>query len=136
MALFAPMVPFKHQAESRGQFTLYIAFFNASGAFFSDWGYVHEQRAAAICEAVTRPSMRFVKIRSVGNQAALMRHKVRETLVDQRTQIFNCLRGNLAEIGVIAAQGPGHVQALAALLCKGDPSIPSAVVAALLPWVT
>ena len=52
--------------------------------------YVRRQKndaadAAAICEAVTRPSMRFVPIRSVSNQAILMFHKVRELLVSQRT---------------------------------------------------
>ena len=65
--------------------------------------YVKRQKndaadAAAICEAVTRPSMRFVALRSIDNQAVLMYHKVRETLVRQRTQILNSLRGHLAEI--------------------------------------
>jgi transposase len=45
--------------------------------------------AAAICEAVTRPSMRFVAVRSLENQATLMRHKTREMLVSQRTQLLN-----------------------------------------------
>src|SRR3982750_3917407 len=74
-------------------------------------GYVKRSKndaadAAAICEAVTRPSMRFVAVRSIGNQAILMHHKVRELLVAQRTQLLNALRGHLAEIGIIAAQGP------------------------------
>ena len=80
--------------------------------------YVRRQKndaadAAAICEAVTRPSMRFVPIRSIGNQAILMHHKVRELLVSQRTQLLNALRGHLAEVGIIAAQGrmePTHWQ--------------------------
>jgi transposase len=55
--------------------------------------YVKRQKndaadAEAICEAVTRPSMRFVKVRSIDNQAALMHHKVREMLVRQRTQVL------------------------------------------------
>ncbi len=79
--------------------------------------------------------MRFVKIRSVDNQAVLMHHKVRETLVRQRTQILNSLRGHLAEIGIIAAQGPSHAHALANLLRERDASIPPAVAAALLPLV-
>ena len=71
--------------------------------------YIRRQKndaadAAAICEAVTRPSMRFVGVRSLENQAALMRHKTREMLVSQRTQLLNGLRGHLTEIGVIAAQ--------------------------------
>jgi len=56
--------------------------------------YIRRQKndaadAAAICEAVTRPSMRFVGVRSLENQAALMRHKAREMLVSQRTQLRN-----------------------------------------------
>jgi transposase len=72
--------------------------------------YVRRQKndaadAAAICEAVARPSMRFVAVRSVDNQAELMRHKAREMLVSQRTQLLNGVRGHLGEIGVIAPQG-------------------------------
>jgi len=61
--------------------------------------------------------------------------KVRETMVRQRTQILNSLRGHLAEIGIIAAQGPSNAYALAKLLREGDASIPRAVAAALLPLV-
>jgi transposase len=73
--------------------------------------YVRRQKndaadAAGICEAVTRPSMRFTGVRTLENQAALMHHKAREMLVAQRTQLINALRGHLAEIGVIAARGP------------------------------
>jgi transposase len=81
--------------------------------------------AAAICEAVTRPSMRFVPIGTIDNQAVLMRHKVREILVSQRTQLLNALRGHLAEIGIVAAQGPNGADALAATILKGDSSIPA-----------
>ena len=67
--------------------------------------YIRRQKndasdAAAICEAVTRPAMRFVGVRSLENQAALMRHKTREMLVSQRTQLLNALRGHLTEVGV------------------------------------
>jgi len=80
--------------------------------------YVRRQKndaadAAGICEAVTRPSMRFVGVRTLENQAALMHHKVRELLVAQRTQLINALRGHLAEIGVIAAQGLKNARELA-----------------------
>jgi transposase len=73
--------------------------------------YVRRQKnvaadAAAICEAVTRPSMGFVPIRAIDNQAVLMHDKVRELLVSQRTRLLNALRGHLAEVGTIAAQGP------------------------------
>jgi len=102
--------------------------------------YVRRQKndasdAAAICEAVTRPSMRFVGVRSLANQASLMRHKVREMLVAQRTQLLNGLRGHLAEIGVIAAQGPRYARALADRIETGDESIPLAVSDALAPLV-
>ena len=60
--------------------------------------------AAAIYEALSRPGLRFVKVRSIANQAVLMQHKAREMLAAQRTQLFNGLRGHLAEVGVIAAQ--------------------------------
>lgn len=64
-----------------------------------------------------------------------MHHKVREMLVRQRTQILNGLRGHLAEIGIIAAQGPSQARALAHILRQGDASIPPAVATALLPLV-
>jgi transposase len=102
--------------------------------------YVRRQKndaadAAAICEAVTRPSMRFVPVRSVENQAVLMRHKVRELLVAQRTQLLNALRSHLAEIGIIAAQGPNNARALAVLVMEGDDMVPAVVRSALLPVV-
>jgi transposase len=61
--------------------------------------------AEAICEAVTRPSMRFVPIKSEDQQSVLLIHRARELLVRQRTQLVNALRGHLAEFGVIAAKG-------------------------------
>ena len=91
--------------------------------------------AAAICEALSRPGLRFVKVRSVENQAVLMRHKAREMLVGQRTQLLNGLRGHLAEVGVIAAQGAGNMRSLGALIHDGDPAIPEAVRASLMPLV-
>jgi transposase len=83
--------------------------------------YIRRQKndasdAAAICEAVTRPSMRFVGVRSLENQAALMRHKTREMLVSQRTQLLNALRGPLTEVGVIAPQGLRFSRELAELI--------------------
>ena len=61
--------------------------------------------AAACCEAVQRPSMRFVPARSVENQAELMRHRARELLSGHRVALLNALRGHLAEIGVVAPEG-------------------------------
>jgi Transposase len=82
--------------------------------------------AAGICEAVTRPSMRFVGVRTLENQAALMHHKTREMLVAQRTQLINALRGHLAEIGVIAAQGLRNARELAGLIqAEDDETIPA-----------
>jgi transposase len=91
--------------------------------------------AAAIHEALGRPGLRFVKVRSVENQAVLMQHKAREMLVAQRTQLLNGLRGHLAEIGVIAAQGTCNMRSLGALIHEGDAAIPAAVRASLLPLV-
>ena len=70
--------------------------------------------AAAICEAATRPSMRFVPIKSEEQQAVLIMHRARDLLVRQRTQLINALRGHLAEFGLIEAQGPSHVRRLLA----------------------
>jgi transposase len=102
--------------------------------------YIRRQKndaadAAAICEAVTRPSMRFVAARSLMNQATLMRHKTREMLVSQRTQLLNGLRGHLTEVGVVAAQGPRHARELAGLVEACDETIPFEVCEALAPLV-
>jgi transposase len=61
--------------------------------------------AAAICEAVTRPSMQFVPIKTKEQQTALMLHRTRQLLVRQRTMLSNALRGHLAELGVVSAKG-------------------------------
>ena len=56
--------------------------------------------AEAVCEAVTRPTMRFVPVKSPEQQAALSMHRTRDLLVKQRTQLINMIRGLLAEFGV------------------------------------
>jgi transposase len=61
--------------------------------------------AAAICEAVTRPSMRFVAVKTKEQQAALMLHRARQLLVRQRTMLSNAIRGHLSELGIISAKG-------------------------------
>ncbi len=61
--------------------------------------------AEAICEAVTRPTMRFVPVKSCERQALLMQHKTRDLLVRQRTALINALRGHLAEFGIVTSQG-------------------------------
>jgi transposase len=69
--------------------------------------------AEAIAEAVTRPTMRFVAVKSSEQQAALMLHRVRELLVRQRTMLATALRAHLAEFGIIAPQGIHRVEKLA-----------------------
>ena len=56
--------------------------------------------AEAICEAVTRPNMRFVPIKTEDQQAALMLHKARELLMRQQTMLVNALRAHMAELGM------------------------------------
>lgn len=69
--------------------------------------------AEAICEAVTRPTMRFVPIKSREQQAALFLHRTRDLLVKQRTQAVNMMRGQLAEFGVNIPQGLDRARTLA-----------------------
>ena len=66
-----------------------------------------------------RPGQRFVALRSIDNQAAVMRHRVREQLVGQRTALLNALRGHLSEIGLVAAQGAQHAYRLKRMLADG-----------------
>lgn len=82
--------------------------------------------AAAICEAVQRPSMRFVPVKSTEQQAALALHRTRDLLVKQRTQLVNMVRGLLAEFGIETARGLHHALHLAARLSAGDtPGVPA-----------
>lgn len=76
--------------------------------------------AEAICEAVRRPTMTFVPVKSADQQALAMLHGVRETLIGQRTQAINALRGHLSELGVIAPQGLIGLAQLAAIVRDGD----------------
>jgi transposase len=86
--------------------------------------------AEAIAEAVTRPTMRFVPIKSKEQQAALMLHKTRDLLIRQRTMLINALRGHLGEYGIVAARGPAGVRtALASVRERHDALPPSAVAA-------
>jgi transposase len=76
--------------------------------------------AAAICEAMSRPNMRFVAVKSEDQQVTLMTHKNRELLIKQRTMSVNALRGHLAEFGVIAAKGIRDVEELAERAAAAD----------------
>jgi transposase len=68
--------------------------------------------AAAICEAMSRPGMSFVPVKSSNEQAALMLLKVRDLLLKQRTMLSNAIRGHAAEFGVIGAKGPQKIKTL------------------------
>ena len=88
--------------------------------------------AEAICEAALRPHMRFVAVKSVEQQSARALHRARDLLVRQRTQLGNCLRGLLAEMGVVAAQGAAGLAALLRLVEAGeDPRVPASLYATL-----
>ena len=91
--------------------------------------------AAAICEAATRPSMRFVGVRSLENQGGVDASQDAGDVVSQRTQLLNGLRGHLTEVGVIAAQGPRHARGLAELVEACDETIPFEVCEAPAPLV-
>jgi len=79
--------------------------------------------AAAICEAMARPDMRFVPVKSADDQAVLMLHKSRELLIKQRTMSVNALRGHLAEFGLVVAKGINRVDELLAL-AQADARLP------------
>jgi transposase len=68
--------------------------------------------AEAICEAVRRPTMRFVPAKSPDQQAVLMLHRARALLMRQRTMAVNALRGHLAEFGIVAGQGAKNLREL------------------------
>ncbi len=80
--------------------------------------------AEAITEAVTRPTMRFVAVKSMDQQAILMLHRVRDLLVRQRTMLINALRGHLAEFGIVTARGPAGVKAAIVELHATQDSLP------------
>lgn len=80
--------------------------------------------AAAICEAVGRPHMRFVPIKTPDDQALALSYKTRSLLVAQRTALVNALRAHLAEFGIVARQGPAGSAALVALVRDGDERLP------------
>ena len=80
--------------------------------------------AEAICEAGARPGMRFVPVKSTEQQAQAMVLKVRETLVGQRTQLTNTLRGHAAEFGVVAGKGIKRIAPLLEVIAA-DTTIPA-----------
>jgi transposase len=81
--------------------------------------------AEAICEAVRRPTMRFVPVKSAEQQGRLMQHRARDLLMRQRTQLINALRAHLAELGIAAAQGREGIKELLAIVAQdGDTRLP------------
>ena len=89
--------------------------------------------AEAICEAVGRPSMTFVAAKSVEQQGLWMLHGVRQTLIGQRTQAINAMRGHMGEFGIVAAKGWLGITELAAIVRdEGDARLPATARTALL----
>jgi transposase len=78
--------------------------------------------AEAICEAVRRPTMRFVQVKSAEQQGRLMQHRARDLLMRQRTQLINAMRAHLAELGITAAQGRAGIKELLAIIADGEDS--------------
>jgi transposase len=87
--------------------------------------------AAAICAALGRPDMRFVAVKSPEQQAARSLERSRELLVKQHTQLLNSVRGQLAEFGIVAAQGRKGFAELKAHILEEGSVLPKALLAAL-----
>ena len=100
--------------------------------------YVKRQKndaadAEAICEAVTRPNMRFVEIKSCEQQGMLVLHRVRLMLMRQRIALSNAIRGHMAEYGLVAPVGRNGLQRLTAIIADhGDDRLPAMACASLI----
>jgi transposase len=100
--------------------------------------YVKRQKndaadAEAICEAVTRPNMRFVEIKSSEQQGVLVLHRVRLMLMRQRIALSNAIRGHMAEYGLVAPVGRNGLQRLMAIIADhGDDRLPAMARASLI----
>jgi transposase len=99
--------------------------------------YVKRQKndaadAEAICEAVTRPTMRFVEIKSCEQQGVLVLHRVRLMLTRQRTALSNAIRGHMAEYGLVASVGRTGLQRLVGIIADpNDERLPAVARASL-----
>jgi transposase len=103
--------------------------------------YVKRQKndsadAEAICEAVTRPTMRFIAFKTEEQQAVLMLHRTRELLIRQKTMFINSLRGQLGELGIIAPQGRTGLAELVRLVSDEKVHLPALVRDAMLLLVS
>jgi transposase len=88
--------------------------------------------ARAICEAVGRPSMRFVPIKTMEQQAETLTHKARQMLMKQQTMTQNSLRSLMAEFGIVVPHGPQHIGKLLVILADlEDSRVPDVARAAL-----
>jgi len=84
--------------------------------------------AEGLCEAMSRPTMRFVPVKSAERQSVLVLHRSRELLVRQRTMLSNALRGHLAELGIVSAKGRNGTGELLRIIADGaDNRVPPAV---------
>ena len=93
--------------------------------------------AEAICEAVRRPTMRFVRAKPAEQQGRLMQHRTRDLLLRQQTQAINALRAHLAELGIVAAQGrEGLKQLLTIIADEKDARLPIDARASLIVLAT
>ena len=106
------------------------------------WGKKNDQAdAAACCEAVTRPSMQFVPIKTVEQQSVMMMHRARQLLIEQRTRLANAIRGQMAELGIVAARGRLGLSSLIAIIADPEDRQAPAVVRPVLQvlveqWLT
>src|SRR5215510_3657403 len=99
--------------------------------------YVKRQKndatdAEAICEAVTRPNMRFVATKTADQQSCLMLHRTRHLFIRQQTAVINAIRAHLAELGIVAPVGRKGVEELLRVVADGnDKRVPDVVRACL-----
>lgn len=93
------------------------------------WGKKNDKvDAAACCEGVTRPSMQFVPIKTIEQQSVMMMHRARQLLIEQRTRLGNAIRGQMAELGVVAAKGRQGLAALLAMIAHPqDTNVPASI---------
>ena len=103
--------------------------------------YVKRQKndaadAEAICEAVGRPTMRFVPVKTAEQQSVMVLHRTRLLLMRQRTRLSNAIRGHMAEYGIVAPIGREGLQRLIEMIVESDERVPPLARACLQLLVT